>query len=193
MSVGKEKHGRGCQSATHAQPEGVQRKHVQEVPQGIASKPGCNMKIQPATQSLIRTIRKTNSLSMQVRESCLAIKYIVILRYYITMGITKSALFKKRQNRVATLAKAFDHPARVAILEYLLSHETCICNDLVNEFPLSQSTITQHLKELKRIGIIKGEVEGPKVNYCIDERVWEEAKDIFINMFTKYVKRNDCC
>lgn len=109
------------------------------------------------------------------------------------MGITKSELFKKRQNRIATLAKAFDHPARVAILEYLLSHNTCICNDLVGELPLSQSTITQHLKELKRIGIIKGEVEGPKVNYCIDERVWEEAKDIFINFFTRFLKKNDCC
>lgn len=118
---------------------------------------------------------------------------IVILRYHNTMGITKSALFKKRQNKVANLAKAFDHPARVAIIEFLLSNETCICNDLVNELPLSQSTITQHLKELKRIGIIKGEVEGPKVNYCIDEQVWEEAKDIFVNLFTKYVKKNDCC
>lgn len=109
------------------------------------------------------------------------------------MGITKSALFKKRQNKVANLAKAFDHPARVAILEYILNNETCICNDLVNELPLSQSTITQHLKELKRIGIVKGEVEGPKVNYCIDEQVWEEAKDIFIHFFTRFVKKNDCC
>jgi DNA-binding transcriptional ArsR family regulator len=109
------------------------------------------------------------------------------------MGITKSELFKKRQNRVASLAKAFGHPARVAILEYLLSNQTCICNDLVSELPLSQSTITQHLKELKQIGIIKGEVEGPKVNYCIDEKVWEEARDIFINMFSKYVPKNNCC
>jgi len=109
------------------------------------------------------------------------------------VGITKSELFKKRQNKMAIIAKAFDHPARVAILEYLLDNTTCICNDLVDVLPLSQSTITQHLKELKRIGIIKGEVEGPKVNYCIDEQVWEEAKDIFINMFSKYVKKNDCC
>ncbi|MBT1686268.1 ArsR/SmtB family transcription factor [Dawidia soli] len=108
------------------------------------------------------------------------------------MGLTKSELFKKRQNRIAVLAKAFDHPARVAILEYILAHETCICNDLVDVLPLSQSTITQHLKELKQIGIIKGEVEGPKVNYCIDEHVWEEAKDMFITMFSKFVKKN-CC
>lgn len=109
------------------------------------------------------------------------------------MGITKSELFKKRQNRVATLAKAFDHPARVAIIEYLLDKKTCICNDLVDVLPLSQSTITQHLKELKQIGIIKGEVEGPKVNYCIDEKTWEEAKDIFINLFSRYVSKNSCC
>lgn len=109
------------------------------------------------------------------------------------MGITKSELFKKRQNKIATLAKAFDHPARVAILEYILDNNSCICNDLVDVLPLSQSTITQHLKELKEIGIIKGEVEGPKVNYCIDENVWEDAKDIFMNMFSKYIKKNDCC
>lgn len=102
------------------------------------------------------------------------------------MGITKSELFKKRQNRMATLAKAFDHPARVAIIEYLLSNQTCICNDLVDELPLSQSTISQHLKELKEIGIIKGEVEGPKLNYCIDTEVWEETRDIFMNLFSKF-------
>ncbi len=109
------------------------------------------------------------------------------------MGITKSELFKKRQNKIATLAKAFDHPARVAILEHLLDHKTCICNDLVDVLPLSQSTITQHLKELKQIGIIKGEIEGPKVNYCIDENVWEDARDIFINMFSKYECKNKNC
>jgi predicted transcriptional regulator len=109
------------------------------------------------------------------------------------MGITKSELFKKRQNKVAELAKAFAHPARVAIIEYLLSNNTCICNDLVDVLPLSQSTITQHLKELKRIGIIRGEVEGPKVNYCIDQQLWEEARDIFVDLFTRYEKRADCC
>ena len=116
---------------------------------------------------------------------------IVILRYS-DMGITKSEVFKKRQNHMATLAKAFDHPARVAILEYLLTNRTCITNDLVNVLPLSQSTISQHLKELKQIGIIKGEVEGPKLNYCIDEQVWEDARDVFMNFFSKYVPKN-CC
>ncbi|HTJ50036.1 MAG TPA: metalloregulator ArsR/SmtB family transcription factor [Cyclobacteriaceae bacterium] len=108
------------------------------------------------------------------------------------MGITKSELFKKKHNKMASLAKAFGHPARIAIIEYLLSNQTCITNDLVDELPLSQSTITQHLKELKQIGIIKGEVEGPKVNYCIDEKVWEEAKDMFVGLFTRFVPKN-CC
>lgn|SRR5690606_30995335 len=108
------------------------------------------------------------------------------------MGITKSGLFEKHHNHIATLAKAFDHPARVAILEYLLANRTCITNDLVNELPLSQSTISQHLKELKQIGIIKGEVEGPKLNYCIDEEVWEETRAVFMNFFAKYVRKN-CC
>lgn len=109
------------------------------------------------------------------------------------MGITKAELFTERQNRLATLAKAIGHPARVAIIEYLLEHETCICNDLVLELPLSQSTITQHLRELKQIGIIKGEVEGPKVNYCIDDEVWNEAKDIFNNLFGRKISKKNCC
>ena len=108
------------------------------------------------------------------------------------MGITKSELFKKRHNRTAALAKAFDHPARVAILEYILSNQTCITTDLVNELPLSQSTISQHLKELKMIGIIKGEVEGPKLNYCIDEDVWKEAQNIFAAFFAR-LQPGNCC
>ena len=109
------------------------------------------------------------------------------------MGITKSELFTERQNRLASLAKVIGHPARVAIIEYLLEHETCICNDLVSELPLSQSTVTQHLRELKQIGLIKGEIEGPKVNYCIDEKTWEDAKSIFVNLFDKFVSKKDCC
>ncbi len=108
------------------------------------------------------------------------------------MGISKTQLFEDKQNKMAVLAKALGHPARLAILEYLLNYKTCICNDLVNELPLSQSTVTQHLKELKQIGLIKGEIEGPKVNYCIDEKVWGEAKDMFISLFARFVADNDC-
>lgn len=109
------------------------------------------------------------------------------------MGVTKAELFTESQNKLASLAKAIGHPARVAIIEYLLEHQTCICNDLVGELPLSQSTITQHLRELKQIGLIKGEVEGPKVNYCIDEDTWNEGKRIFLQLFDKRVSGNNCC
>lgn len=92
------------------------------------------------------------------------------------MGITKSQVFNKTQNQIADYAKAFAHPARIAILEHLIKERSCICGDLVDILPLSQSTISQHLKELKRIGLIKGEIEGPRMCYCIDEEVWESAK-----------------
>jgi DNA-binding transcriptional ArsR family regulator len=109
------------------------------------------------------------------------------------MGITKAQVFNSQQNKLAAIAKAIGHPARVAIIEYLLKNNTCICNDLVGVLPLSQSTISQHLKELKQVGIIKGEIEGPKMNYCIDEKVWEEAKDSLINLFTSYLPGRNCC
>ncbi len=94
------------------------------------------------------------------------------------MGVTKSDNFSTEQNQIADFAKAFAHPARVAIIQHLLKTQTCICNDLVAVLPLSQSTISQHLNELKRIGLIKGVIDGPKVCYCIDLDVWERAKSL---------------
>ncbi len=108
------------------------------------------------------------------------------------MGITKTDNFNDKQNRMASLAKAIGHPARIAILEYLLKKNTCICGDLVEELPLSQATVSQHLKALKEVGLIKGEIEGNSVCYCIDEKVWSEAKDVFINLFSSY-KGFECC
>jgi DNA-binding transcriptional ArsR family regulator len=108
------------------------------------------------------------------------------------MGITKTQHFNQRQNQIAAYAKAIGHPARVAIIEYLLNNKSCICGDLVEHFPLAQSTISQHLKELKSVGIIKGEIEGPKVCYCIDEEVWEAAKNSLLNLFTRPVD-GSCC
>jgi DNA-binding transcriptional ArsR family regulator len=106
------------------------------------------------------------------------------------MGITKSEGFNSRQNKVAKYAKAFAHPARVAIIEYLIEQKACICGDLVGVMPLSQSTVSQHLKELKNIGIIKGEIEGPRINYCIDEESWEDAKSMMNEIFASFIK---CC
>ena len=99
------------------------------------------------------------------------------------MGTTKSNLFTPAQNRLAELTKAIGHPARIAILEYLLKVKGCVCGDLVEELPLSQSTVSQHLKALKNAGIIKGEIEGVKVCYCIDDKVWEEAKRMISHFF----------
>jgi len=109
------------------------------------------------------------------------------------MGITKTAVFTKRQNRMAQLAKALGHPARIAIIEVLVKKQSCICGDIVDELPLSQATISQHLKELKEIGLIKGEIEGRKSCYCINEKVWKEGQEAMTTLFGTYVVDNSCC
>lgn len=109
------------------------------------------------------------------------------------MGITKTEQFNETQNRIAKLAKAIGHPARVAILEVLLKKNACICGDLVEELPLSQSTVSQHLKELKEVGLIKGDIEGTSICYCIDEKVWKEAKASLNLMFDAFKGGGNCC
>jgi len=86
------------------------------------------------------------------------------------MWATKTDHFTTQQNNMATMAKAFGHPARVAIIEYLLKVDTCICGDIVNVLPLAQPTVSQHLKELKNAGLIKGNIEGTAICYCIDKK-----------------------
>lgn len=109
------------------------------------------------------------------------------------MGLTKTEIFTDHQNRVADLAKAFAHPARVAILQLLAERKACICGDLVDELPLAQATVSQHLKELKRIGVIKGDIDPPRVCYCINEPVWEEARQLFGRVFDAFVTTESCC
>ena len=108
------------------------------------------------------------------------------------MGISKTEVFNARQNKMAKYAKAFAHPARIAIIEYLVKTKACICGDLVDELPLAQSTISQHLKELKSTGIIQGDIEGPRINYCINEAAWMEAKSLLGKIMDSY-KGKDCC
>ena len=108
------------------------------------------------------------------------------------MGATKSAKFTAEQNRIAELAKAFAHPARIAILQHLLKAQSCVCGDIVEAVPLSQSTVSQHLKELKKAGVIQGNVEPPKVCYCIDPKVWKEMEAVFADFLARF-KGNDCC
>lgn len=107
------------------------------------------------------------------------------------MGVTKFANFSKSQNDLATIFKALAHPARVAIIEYLLIQKTCICNDLVNELPLSQATISQHLKALKEADLVKGNVEGTSVCYCINADKWNQCKKICSHLFGKMTLK--CC
>ncbi|AXE16579.1 transcriptional regulator [Runella rosea] len=108
------------------------------------------------------------------------------------MGLSKSEVFSETDNRIADLAKALAHPARVAILRLLAQKKACVCGDLVDELPLSQATVSQHLKELKRIGIIQGSIDPPRVCYCINEQVWEEAEEAFGGVFALFSKVG-CC
>ncbi|WP_459210596.1 ArsR/SmtB family transcription factor [Aquimarina rhabdastrellae] len=109
------------------------------------------------------------------------------------MGLAKSEMFTKEQNEIAVLAKAFAHPARVAILQHLFKINTCICGDLVNEIGLAQPTISQHLKELKNLGLIKGNVEGTSVCYCIDMEKWGAMKTIMTAFLDQDLKATQCC
>jgi ArsR family transcriptional regulator len=110
------------------------------------------------------------------------------------MGATKTDHFTNRQNELATLAKAMGHPARVAIIDYLLKVDTCICGDIVDELPLAQPTVSQHLKELKNAGIIKGNIEGNSICYCIDEKVFARLQNFFTNITTRIEKKkSNCC
>lgn len=110
------------------------------------------------------------------------------------MGATKTDHFTTRQNQLATLAKALGHPARIAIMDYLLKVDSCICGDIVNELPLAQPTISQHLKELKNAGLIKGNVEGNAICYCIDETALEVMQSYFTNISEGMLaKKSKCC
>lgn len=109
------------------------------------------------------------------------------------MGITKTEMFTDKQNKLATLFKVLGHPARIAILQHIINQKTCICNDLVEELGLAQATISQHLNELKNIGIIQGTIEGKSVCYCIQEKVWQEIQQEFNVFFNQDVKANQCC
>ena len=110
------------------------------------------------------------------------------------MGLTKSEIFTDEQNNIAVIAKALGHPARVAILQHLIKMNSCICGDLVDEIGLAQPTISQHLKELKNIGIIKGNIEGTSVCYCINQEKWTEIETLF-NSFLNQKTTNSikCC
>lgn len=109
------------------------------------------------------------------------------------MGITKAEEFSVKSNKIAAYAKALAHPARIAIIQLLIKKQTCICGDIVDELPLSQSTVSQHLKELKEARLIKGDIDGVKVCYCIDEEEWAIAKKYLVTLFESYKTKGKCC
>ena len=108
------------------------------------------------------------------------------------MGATKTEYFTDKQNQIANIAKALGHPARIAIIEYLMTVNECICGDIVNELPLAQPTVSQHLKELKNAGIIKGNTEGNSICYCIDEKTIEILNNYF-SIIIQTVSKAKCC
>ena len=95
---------------------------------------------------------------------------------------------------LARFAKALGHPARIAIMKFLAKQETCYFGDIHEELPSAQATVSQHLKELKDAGLIQGEIETPKVKYCIVRENWEYARELFAEFFqTEICKDKDCC
>ncbi|MEQ8582617.1 MAG: metalloregulator ArsR/SmtB family transcription factor [Marinoscillum sp.] len=111
------------------------------------------------------------------------------------MGVTKTDLFSTTQNEIAVAAKAFAHPARVAIIQHLLSTNACVNGDLVQELGLAQATVSQHLRELKDIGIIQGTIEGSRISYCISPARWAEIKGQFNEIFNQFETPSSqgCC
>lgn len=110
------------------------------------------------------------------------------------MGITKSEIFTNEQNEIAQLTKVLGHPARVSILQHLFRLNSCVCGELVNEIGLAQATISQHLRELKESGLIKGNIEGTSVCYCIDQEKWNEMKNTLGSFLDqKTFDSNNCC
>ena len=108
------------------------------------------------------------------------------------MGASKSDFFSEEQNELANLFKAISHPARIAIIQYLLSVDTCICGDIVDVLPLAQPTVSQHLKELKNAGIIKGNIDGNSICYCIDEKTID-ILNIYFSKIVETVSKAKCC
>lgn len=107
------------------------------------------------------------------------------------MGTTKTQIFSKKHNEIARLLKVLGHPGRLAILDYISRQKACICNDIVDEIGLAQPTVSQHLKELKNIGLIEGEIDGKKICYCINMEKWDAIQRVLNGFFES--TRLNCC
>ncbi len=101
--------------------------------------------------------------------------------------------YTEQEERMARFAKAMGHPARMAILRFLAEQDSCFFGDIHEVLPIAKATVSQHLKELKEAGLIQGEIQPPKVKYCIDSKNWTEARSLFAGFFSDYAKKNSCC
>lgn len=109
------------------------------------------------------------------------------------MGASKVDFFTKQQNELANVAKALSHPARIAIVQYLAKVNACVCGDIVDKLPLAQPTVSQHLKELKNAGLIKGTIEGNAVCYCLDLKSMRKYQEIFKSLLEPENVKPSCC
>ena len=97
------------------------------------------------------------------------------------------------EQRLARLAKALGHPARIAIVRYLAAQESCFFGDIHEVLPISKATVSQHLKELRDAGLIQGEIHPPKVRYCINRENWDLARRLFADLFRECADKRGCC
>ncbi|MCR9170983.1 MAG: metalloregulator ArsR/SmtB family transcription factor [bacterium] len=111
------------------------------------------------------------------------------------MGVTKTEQYSETQIELAKMLKVLGHPARIAIVQALIKAESCVCGELVTEIELAQSTVSQHLKELKSVGLIKGTIEGTSVCYCIDQEKWAYLREVLDPFINESLTCNDdkCC
>lgn len=109
------------------------------------------------------------------------------------MGLTKTNNYTEQQVQLAAMLKVLGHPARLAILQSIIATKDCVCGDLVTEIGLAQSTVSQHLKELKAVGLIKGTIEGTSMCYCIDGKVWNALAESLNGLIASGNCENENC
>ena len=117
----------------------------------------------------------------------------VVLRTTNSKGIMKTKQYTKEQEQIARFAKAMGHPARMAILNFLAKQDSCFFGDIHEELPIAKATVSQHLKELKDAGLIQGEIETPKVRYCINRDNWELARNLFATFWNNCNSKDKSC
>lgn len=105
----------------------------------------------------------------------------------------KSKEYTVDNEQLARFAKALGHPARITIMEFLMGQDSCFFGDIHDELPIAKATVSQHLKELKEAGLIQGEIEPPKVRYCVNKENWELAKQVFGKFFAQSADQKICC